>query len=234
MAKDGAGDHQGIPRDANDDPIFLILPPGVQESYDRKLSRCRAGWQATGDPAFVIEAQIQTHLHRQPPLLWLTEAVVALATKRRTKGYAKRAFEAHIRWMRFDTLRTAKKHGLRWLQDQIKSATEVAAGTNAEAERERAEDVKRNAKRRAEKIEKRGRVTWEEAGELASEALAGLPAAGKSDVIRKDYDQVKRECAAGQGAQYLTPLIPRKKLADAIQEARDTPHRVRIAPRSLP
>jgi hypothetical protein len=233
-AADEADDHPGIPRDADGVPIFLILPPGMEKSYDRKLTRCRAGWQATGDPAFVVEAQILTYTHRQPLLLWLTEAVTTLGTNRRSKDHAKRALEAHVRFTRYDALRTAKGHGLRWLIDEAKAAAEAAAkakkdkraarDAKAKAEAERAEiaatECAEAAARRAKKIERRGSVTWEEARELASEALAGTPAAGDADNIRKVHDQVKRELKTGQGPQYLTPRMPREKPAGVLK-ARD-------------
>src|SRR6516225_3239124 len=86
MARDD-DDHRGIPRDTNGDPIFLILPPGVKASYDELMAGCEAGWRATGNPAFIKEAMILVHLHRQPPPLWLSEAVCTLADNRRAKGH---------------------------------------------------------------------------------------------------------------------------------------------------
>jgi hypothetical protein len=57
---DDVGDHPGIPRDADGVPIFLVLPPELRASYDKKMRRCERGWQTTRDPAFVGEAQILT------------------------------------------------------------------------------------------------------------------------------------------------------------------------------
>jgi hypothetical protein len=99
---------QEIPRDANGKPIFLILPPGVQASYDRKMKNCETGWTATGDPWAVAEAHTWAHLHRQPSSAWLDDAVWALACQRRTKRHAKRAREAQIRIARYDTVRAAR------------------------------------------------------------------------------------------------------------------------------
>jgi hypothetical protein len=101
--------HYGIPLAADGYPIFLILPPDVQVSYDRRMLRCKQGWQATGDPAFVIEASIHTYHFRQPPPLWLIEAVCSLGVKRRTKAYITRAFRAAIRRMRYEAVRDAKR-----------------------------------------------------------------------------------------------------------------------------
>ncbi len=78
-------DHRVIPGDADGNPIFLILPAGVQASYDRKMKACEDGWRATGDPWAVAEAHTLTLLHRQVPPAWLDDAVWALAIQRRTK-----------------------------------------------------------------------------------------------------------------------------------------------------
>src|SRR5262249_58456903 len=125
----------GIPCDANGVPIFFVLPPELRASYDKKLARCEAGWRATGDPAFAVEAIVLTHLHRQPPLLWVTEAVCSLATKRRTKGYVTRAFNAGIRRMRYEAVRRAHgggpKRGGLTLEAAYQRAVENLAPTRA-------------------------------------------------------------------------------------------------------
>ncbi|OLB69080.1 MAG: hypothetical protein AUI16_29725 [Alphaproteobacteria bacterium 13_2_20CM_2_64_7] len=234
----GRDPHRDIPKDANGDPIFFVMPDGVRASYERKLRQCEIGWLATDDPAFVTEAEILRHLHRQVSPLWLTEANIALNAKRRTKGHAKRAIEAHIRWKRYDAVRTAKEHGLRWLQDRAKRAIEhaakakkyaaelsgvrkaehAAAKRKAEDAAEAATERARDAERRAEKIEKRGWVTWPEAYVLAAEVLAGTRAAGEPDTtIRKDYEQVKKDFKEGRGAMYLLPKLPRKTLTEALK-----------------
>jgi hypothetical protein len=105
--------HHGIPLAGDGNPIFFILPPGVQASYDRRMLRCKRGWKATGDPAFVIEALIHTYHFRQPPPLWVTEAACSLGVKRRTKTYITRAFNAAIRWMRYEVVRNAKREVVR-------------------------------------------------------------------------------------------------------------------------
>lgn len=131
MARNGSRDpHRGIPKDENGDPIFLVLPDGVRASYERKMTKCKAGWQATGDPAFVSEAQVHIHLHRQPPPLWLSEAVIELAAKRRTKGYATRIINAAVRRMRYETVREAQQGGMTW-DAAYEAAAELLAGTDA-------------------------------------------------------------------------------------------------------
>ena len=118
-----------IPLAADGNPIFFILPPGVQASYDQRMLTCRQGWETTSDPAFAIEAYIYTHLFRQPPPLWVTEAVCSLAVRRRTKAYITRAFNAAIRWMRFEAVRDAKR--TRTWEDAYEHAAESLAGTAA-------------------------------------------------------------------------------------------------------
>ena len=97
-----------IPRDAAGDPVFLILPDRIRASYDRKLAACEAGWRETADPLAVSEAQVLVHLHRQPLPRWLTEAVMMLATDRRGKAHAKRALDAAVDTLRYQTVRDAK------------------------------------------------------------------------------------------------------------------------------
>jgi hypothetical protein len=125
--------HAHIPRDADGDPIFWILPPGVQASYDRKLAGCEAGWAATGDPLFVAEASTLARLHRQPAPAWLDDAVYRLAGNRRTKGHAKRAAEAAAHLMRYFAVRSARRAGLSW-ERAWERATEILAGTHAAGE----------------------------------------------------------------------------------------------------
>ena len=128
---DEIDDHPGIPRDADGVPIFFILPPAKRASYDKKLARCEVRWRATGDPAFAIEAYVLTYLHRQPPALWVTEAVCNLGTKSRTKGYVTRAFNAGIRRMRYEAVRDAhgggpKRGGLTWTAAYDRAAENLA------------------------------------------------------------------------------------------------------------
>jgi hypothetical protein len=201
--------HAGVPRDADGVPIFLILPPGVRESYERKMAHCEAGWRATGDPAFFAEASILMYLHRQPQPLWFAEAACTLAWKRRAEGkrFAKRVLDAHVHFLRYEMLRDAKEDGLRWLQDWIKDATEKGDAARAEV-----------LKRDAEKIAGRGRVTWPEAEALAAAALSGTLAAAEGDTIRKDHDRVKADIKAGRGARYFPPKLPYMTLTQALQK----------------
>jgi hypothetical protein len=143
---DEADDHFGVPRDADGVPVFFVLPAELQASYDKRMARCERGWQATGDPAFVSEAQILVHLHRQPPLLWLSEAICMLAVKRRTKGHVTRAFNAAIRRMRYEAVRDAKHEGRTW-HEAYEHAADVLASTRAAAELSTMESAYKQVKR---------------------------------------------------------------------------------------
>jgi hypothetical protein len=130
-AKTAARDpHRDIPKDANGDPIFLVLPDGVRAKYERKLAKCERGWRASGDPAFIAEAEIHAHLHRQPKPLWHSEAVLELCAKRRTKGYATRVYNAAVRRMRYEAVREAERRGMTW-NDAYEAAAEALHGTRA-------------------------------------------------------------------------------------------------------
>jgi hypothetical protein len=119
-----------IPKDANGDPVFLALPDGVRSSYERRMARCEAGWLTSGDPAFVAEAEVHAHLHRRPSPLWLSEAVIELCAKRRTKGYAKRVLEAAVRWARYEAVRDALARGMTW-EAAFEAAAESLSHTGA-------------------------------------------------------------------------------------------------------
>jgi hypothetical protein len=89
----GDDDHSGIPRDANGDPIFLILPPIMRVRYEEKMAQCEAAWRQ-GEPLAVAEAAELARIYRQPISAWLGEAAVELAIRRRTPAQAKRHLEA--------------------------------------------------------------------------------------------------------------------------------------------
>jgi hypothetical protein len=105
------------------DPVFLILTPGVQASYDRKMRNCEAGWQANGDPWSLAEATTLTTLYRQPIPQWVDDGVWTLACMRRTKAHAKRAREASIRFRRYLAVRDAHfRDNLSWEQACVHAA----------------------------------------------------------------------------------------------------------------
>ena len=221
MAKIAPDDpHYNIPRDANGDPIFFILEPDIRRSYEHRHLACERGWSVTDDPAFIAEALIWSHLHRQPNPLWLTEAAVTVVLDRRTKTQANRVRERRVQWVRFTTVRDAKEQGLRWLQTRIEVAAKSITvlrekgvrGKRIEAVQHFVED----AELRAEKIRKRGWVTWKEARELAAEGLCRTEMKGEPDTMRKDYERVKRDLEAGRGGLYFLPKLPRKSLTEVL------------------
>jgi hypothetical protein len=111
------------PLDAAGDPVFLILPPGVQESYDAKMRKCEAGWLETRDPLFVAEAITLAGTHRQPIRMWLDDAVYELAIGRRTPERAKAAQDAANRLMQYLAVRDAHdRDGLTWEQARVRVA----------------------------------------------------------------------------------------------------------------
>lgn len=87
-----------------------------QERHERWMRRCQQGWEATRDPAFIIEAQAVIDFDQKPPPPWLSEAIYDLATEIRAdaKGYAARALQALIRRQRYEAVRDAKLAGMTW------------------------------------------------------------------------------------------------------------------------
>jgi hypothetical protein len=74
----------------------------------------------------VAQAQTFAFVHQQAIADWLEDAVWSLAVKRRGKAHAKRAYEAAIRFMRFEAVRIANKLGLTW-DESYAQASEVLA-----------------------------------------------------------------------------------------------------------
>lgn len=97
--------YRDIPRGADGLPIFFILETDVQRDFDAKLARCELGWNADRHPGWVKQAQIWVAIFRQPPPLWLSEAVIAVCERRQDeykgKGPVGRAIQAAIRLMRY-------------------------------------------------------------------------------------------------------------------------------------
>jgi hypothetical protein len=126
--KSGHGpEYRHIPKDAAGVPAFLILPDGVGASYERRMSNCKACWEATGDPWALSEAHTLVSIHRQAPPAWLDEAIYRLADRRRTKAHTKRAREAMIRSVRYQAVRDVHDHdGLTW-EEAYEAAERVLA-----------------------------------------------------------------------------------------------------------
>jgi hypothetical protein len=115
--------HRDIPKDANGDPIFVILPEGYRRTYDRAMARCEAAWLATGDPLIIDEAVVWTFSYRQPIPRWLQEALGQLLLERRTPEQAKRALDRAKKLMRYQAVRDAKKiDGLTWVKSRVRAS----------------------------------------------------------------------------------------------------------------
>ena len=133
-------DHRGIPRDANGDPIFLILPPVMRARYDEKLALCETAWRE-GEPLAVAEAATLSHLYRQPIPSWIERAIIDLAMARRSKRQAKRHVDSIIHLQRYEAVRDFKAGGMLVAGTEIRlppatswdaaydSASEMLAGT---------------------------------------------------------------------------------------------------------
>jgi hypothetical protein len=135
------------PHPAHDERAPLVLPPGVQANYDRKMKSCELGWQQTGDPWAVAEAHTLTALHRESPPAWLDDAVWTLAVNRRTDDHARRASEAAVRFLRYEAVRDAHRiDGLSWPR-AYERASEILAHTPAAAEPERMGKAYKKVKR---------------------------------------------------------------------------------------
>jgi hypothetical protein len=113
-SQDGDDGHRGIPRDAEGNLAYLILPPERRAKYDRSLADCEESWLATHDPSFVIEALTSAYLYRQPPTEWLLQAVIGLGTECRTKTFVDHARHSAAHLLRYETICTARREGLSW------------------------------------------------------------------------------------------------------------------------
>src|SRR5262249_13641135 len=101
-----------------------------QERHDRWMRRCQQGWEATGDPAFMVEAQLLIDFDQRPPPPWLSEAIHDLAMKGRAKEHATRAHNALIKRRRYEAVCDAKLAGLTWdaaYADAAKALAETPA-----------------------------------------------------------------------------------------------------------
>ena len=77
-------DYSDVPRDDEGNPVLFILPTGLREQYEERMTACEEGWRATEDPRFVSNAVAWVRIYRQTIPAWLDEAVRVLAEGRRT------------------------------------------------------------------------------------------------------------------------------------------------------
>jgi hypothetical protein len=230
-AADGTAcaDHHGIPRDADGAPIFLILPPGVLRSYQRKMRPCERGWRERQDPAAVAQAIVHVFLFRQVLPAWLADAVQVLAYSKRTDQDVQRARNAAVRLMRYQAVwdfmykivdgRAAKRTAADVRRDRdaaIGRAIDdlmhkVADGrrielTDAEIRRD-PDRAKKLAKlkrdQRALAAEDCKKPTWGRAYEHASKRLADTPASGEPLTMKAAYEDVARDLKDGRRGEYF-------------------------------
>ena len=93
-----------------------------QERNERLMRLCQAGWEATHDPAFIVQALMMV-IHSPP---WLFEAVYELATNHRSKGDVTSALERSIRRRRYEAVRDAKVAGKSWKAAYAEAAKNLA------------------------------------------------------------------------------------------------------------
>jgi hypothetical protein len=187
--------HRHIPRDENGDPIFLILPAGIRQSYERRMKRCERGWGDRQDPAAVRQAMNHIAHFRQVPPAWFVEAVRILAKDQRSARDVKREREAMIHMLRYQAVRD-----FMW----------VFEGNRR---------IKRTAGNSLD-----GKMpTWDRAYSHAAEVLAGGPAAGEPiPTMKASYQRVRRDLTAGRGGLYFMTLPERVLGKVATAETEDS------------
>jgi hypothetical protein len=107
----GCDCHENIPKDANGDPIFLILPPGDRAKYEKRMASLKQAWAATEDPAYFREATTLQFIHRQPTPRWLYEAGDAIAAGRRTRQHDEQYLDGQRHLRRYTTVRAFREAG---------------------------------------------------------------------------------------------------------------------------
>jgi hypothetical protein len=105
----GCDYHENIPKDANGDPIFLILPLGIRVRYEERMAGLKQAWAATKDPAYFREAFTWSFLYRQPTPRWLYEAGDAIAAGRRTKQHDEKYLDGQRHLVRYTTVRAYRE-----------------------------------------------------------------------------------------------------------------------------
>jgi hypothetical protein len=100
--------HRGIPRDADGNPIFLILKDGDRVRYERWMARCEKAWTQTRDPRVLDEAQTLAWAYRQPNPTWLRDALSTALANSRTPEHAERHRKAQIHFRRYRAVMDTK------------------------------------------------------------------------------------------------------------------------------
>jgi hypothetical protein len=97
--------HRDIPKDANGDPIFFVLPDGVKASYERTLRSAKDAWCTTGDPGALRQAAVFIKHHRQPMPDWFFDAIMTLTTNLRSDSDVQRANDNATHSQRYQVVR---------------------------------------------------------------------------------------------------------------------------------
>jgi len=114
-----------------------------QERYDRLMRLCQEGWEATRDPAFIVQAQMMV-IHSPQ---WLFEAIYELATNHRSKEHMLRALERSIRRRRYEAVVAAKSADITWeaaYAEAAENLAETPARGSADAMQHAYADVRRD------------------------------------------------------------------------------------------
>jgi hypothetical protein len=92
-AKKDRDPHRDIPKDAEGNPIFFILPDGIKASYERKLRSAKETWLATGDTGALRKAAYDIKHHRQTMVEadWFFDAIVTILANMRSDDDVRRA-----------------------------------------------------------------------------------------------------------------------------------------------
>jgi hypothetical protein len=127
-ANDGIwANHDNIPKDANGDPIFLILPDGVRASYERKLKSAKDAWLATGDLGAIRQAAVYIKSYRQPQPDWYFDAIMTLTTNLRSDKDVQRAENNAVHSQRYQIVRDIMKDAAAGTELSVEDACERAA-----------------------------------------------------------------------------------------------------------
>jgi hypothetical protein len=106
--KDRDAPHRDIPKDANGDPVFLILPAGVKADYERRDRNNKETWLATGNPGALRKAALDIKHFRQPQPDWYVDAIVTILTNMISDRDVQRAKNNAMHSRRYQIVRDIK------------------------------------------------------------------------------------------------------------------------------
>jgi hypothetical protein len=135
----GCDCHENIPKDANGNPVFLILPPHDRARYEEWMAEYEQAWRTTKDPIYFRAASTVNFIHRQPQPRWLYEAGDEIAAGRRTKRHEQRYLDALRHCLRYETVSHLRAEGLT-LEEALTKAGEKLERMGLAASRYTIED----------------------------------------------------------------------------------------------